>query len=915
MEADHYEVLGVTPAASSDDIRAAYKTLAASQRPPELAPAALRRARLGQRPSRSDSTTWDDERRHRWRKVQVAFDTLMNPRRRALYDRSYQPRAPASDPPPMTEPAEKTLLECLPAKLSADSSESWLEVDSLFKDILAREPDAFRGETVCFGDQSSPWEEVREFYTFWKVWTTNRRFDEAISYTSETVAAAPNRAARRCMEQENEKRRRAERSRFLAELREAVDALRQRDPRVSANALRCAEEAAEREAQREAEEQQRQEERREQRKLAREAEQERWATERVDETASKCASPQLAGSWTCQVCDGKVFQTKQAYDAHLATRRHKRSARSTPEILASSAVQVSMSPCILPDATAGAVVSDCEDEILLAVLLPPAAVDQLQEHPFASEDLSQKHDFNDDEVILVCASLSSEHWCRIFDFFDLTTIALAAAGLLSSVVLREGPLGDKDLWQHRTGVTWPRAASKTDGSTWRHFLRLAAGSRSCHKIADAGGGQRVSDNMLWIGPVPLSDFEEEQLLPTFDGLGSPPGFRSSSLDLPLRVLSCGGDTLVAAATAESSEVRLFDVADGRLRRLPPLQRRRRGIASCLAMSSRSENNLLAVAERSGLVRLEDISGDPDVSSTDCGPVLLWDAVQQGSRCSGLFWLPGSSSAICSAWLEGAALFDAQRPEKPVTVLSCELEAALGHQQSCVLLVGKDGGVSAWDFRCNPNNLLLPEIPGERVTAAAADPIRLGIVTAALGKSGPTISYRDLRHMPNSGSKLKSPGSGRGVLLLRDTAWPGSRAKVDVDAFGDPYLQVSHLTVGHTGGVSAVLSDGGESGCLLSSFVGGPELRPLAVVRSNLEVTALRGETRQSPALVAIARRRGHISKDPPAELRLLSEGTECQASVPMASPSVKPKPKKFFRKRDAGDFEFRSNGGRRGGGR
>ena len=228
-----------------------------------------------------------------------------------------------------------------------------------FDNILQEEP---LGEapmqSVCFGRPCSPWDDVREFYNFWSSWSTRRPFPEASAFPAEELASAPNRAARRCMEQENEKRRKVQRAKFNAEVREAVAFLKDLDPRVQARAQACAEEARSREALREAEEDRRHAERQERRRAAREHELQRWAEEEgAKPQATKAASapptpsyPMPSSPWICVVCDLKGFQSRQAYDDHLATKRHKRNARSSPESVLQTMDSTGISPYMLPSA-------------------------------------------------------------------------------------------------------------------------------------------------------------------------------------------------------------------------------------------------------------------------------------------------------------------------------------------------------------------------------------------------------------------------------------------------------------------------------------------------------------------------------------------------------------------------------------
>jgi molecular chaperone DnaJ len=87
---DHYAVLGITRDASADEIRGAY-----------------RRAALASHPDRHPG---DASAAERFKRVQVAYDVLGDPARRAAYDTpAAQPVAapsPAAAPPPRARPTQ-----------------------------------------------------------------------------------------------------------------------------------------------------------------------------------------------------------------------------------------------------------------------------------------------------------------------------------------------------------------------------------------------------------------------------------------------------------------------------------------------------------------------------------------------------------------------------------------------------------------------------------------------------------------------------------------------------------------------------------------------------------------------------------------------------------------------------------------
>lgn len=493
---------------------------------------------------------------------------------------------------------------------------------------------------------------------------------------------------------------------------------------------------------------------------------------------------------------------------------------------------------------------------------------------------------------LACATLGSEQWCHLLCLLHAADVARAMGALLSSAELREDALGDPELWRHLEVALWPSPGVEATTVTWKRILRLISASRSCVRLG-AVVASRLEPDCRWTLADDADACREPMDLGSSWQLDNDVDVATAIFDAPVTAVASSGP-LIACGSAQDPGVRLLEFANGGLRRLQPLPRRRRGDVALLDLPDRSDLGWLAVAERTGQVRLEDLSGE--AADQD---VLVWDAVGAGSHCRGLFWLP-RGGAICAAWDEGAGLFDADRPEAPVSSLPCE--PSLSHclpLQGNALLLGDRGDLRLWDFRVGSATMLAQPMVG-RLTAAVSDPSQCGVAMAFLTESGPQLCHVDLRRQPRTGDTAAAGLSLRAALAERTDDALAKLAS----------LPVSLLSLGRHGELLAV-----QGGSLLSSFVGGPALRPLSTARASTEITALRAEQPEAPAFVATTARRIPGTREPPWELRLLHErdGMTQLAASPASSPSLRSKPKKFYRKRDAGEEQFRAHfSGRRG---
>merc|ERR1719379_2643267 len=105
-----------------------------------------------------------------------------------------------------------------------------------------------------------------------------------------------------------------------------------------------------------------------------------------------------------------------------------------------------------------------------------------------------------------------------------------------------------------------------------------------------------------------------------------------------------------------------------------------------------------------------------------------------------------------------------------------------------------------------------------VLPAAADPARLGVITAVVGRGGPALCYTDLRR--GAGAPTVSSISSVLAQMSGPTATPSSGGNVDAGG-----LAIRQVAMCSSGGIYVVMIAGGA--CLLGAFIGGPELIPLS----------------------------------------------------------------------------------------
>ena len=296
----HYDVLGIPRNASDASIKSAYRSLA-----------------LYWHPDKNSSPEAVD----RFREVQSAWECLRTPTEKAWYD-AHRTRILGENKDGMEREEEMDLYPYFSENcyVRMEGKEGFYSVYAgVFTRINAMEKSQrdVEKEEDCddwmgpgFGDEQTPLEAVKSFYSWWSNFVTSRSFNFVEKWN---LTDAPSRQHKRAMEKENKREREIARKEFNAEVRSLVEFIRRRDPRWKKVKEKLSEER-----ERKKEELNR--------KLAAEAEARveqlrKWQEEH--ETSEEEAEEVLeeVEIFECVACE-KVFNTEKQLTNHEKTKKH-----------------------------------------------------------------------------------------------------------------------------------------------------------------------------------------------------------------------------------------------------------------------------------------------------------------------------------------------------------------------------------------------------------------------------------------------------------------------------------------------------------------------------------------------------------------------------------------------------------------
>ncbi|EGZ28651.1 hypothetical protein PHYSODRAFT_472762 [Phytophthora sojae] len=172
-------------------------------------------------------------------------------------------------------------------------------------------------------------DDVNYFYQHWKGYTTQRSFAWVDEYKT---TDAPTRMVRRAMEKENKKLRDAAKKAFTTEVRELVDFVCRRDPRVRAFQKQKEQEKEQRRIEEEAKKREKQAAYDTERRAFQEQQEKLWAdsnmeTSRVadrdiEQELEKLRKKMDADVLVCDLCS-KTFKSTKQLQNHLTSKKHR----------------------------------------------------------------------------------------------------------------------------------------------------------------------------------------------------------------------------------------------------------------------------------------------------------------------------------------------------------------------------------------------------------------------------------------------------------------------------------------------------------------------------------------------------------------------------------------------------------------
>jgi DnaJ family protein A protein 5 len=213
----HYEVLDIERTATSDEIRSSYKQLARKWHPDK----------------NLDDPALAAER---FKEVQQAYEVLSDPNERSWYDSHRDAILRGVDPNEAEGSVD--LINVFPyfsvtcySGFGDEKPGFYGVYGEVFSEINKKEQEL--GESPrdwpVFGNGTTPWDDVADFYRHWSNYVTALSFNWSEKYH---VTAQINRRVRRLMDKENKKGREGSKKEFVDSVRKLVAFIKKRDPRV-----------------------------------------------------------------------------------------------------------------------------------------------------------------------------------------------------------------------------------------------------------------------------------------------------------------------------------------------------------------------------------------------------------------------------------------------------------------------------------------------------------------------------------------------------------------------------------------------------------------------------------------------------------------------------------------------------------
>ena len=211
----YYELLNIDMDASEEEIRQAYKYQALRWHPDK---------------NQSDPETASAT----FRQVQQAYDTLIDRKKRAWYDR-FRDKILQGNQEIIDDESidlEEFMTTTCYEGFSDDDDGFYAVYRKVFAEIMREELPYEEEDDPTppgFGDSATPYDQVHHFYSFWSSFCTKKTFDHLMKYD---VLEAPNRRTLRAMEKENSKIRELAKKDRNEQVRRLTAFARKRDKRV-----------------------------------------------------------------------------------------------------------------------------------------------------------------------------------------------------------------------------------------------------------------------------------------------------------------------------------------------------------------------------------------------------------------------------------------------------------------------------------------------------------------------------------------------------------------------------------------------------------------------------------------------------------------------------------------------------------
>lgn len=221
-----YEILGIEQASTASEIRAAYRMLALIIHPDKAVQSGISQ----------------EEANARFQEIVGAYKVLSDPHSRSLYDsqRSKTHYSSASSPSAKNCDFHINLSPYFCTSIFSgygDTGKGFFRVyadifQELFQQEIAYAHSTGTGhvpEAPLIGNLKSPYAQVSAFYNYWLGFSTVKNFSWVDKYR---VSAERNRKARRLLEEENKKLRKAAKRKYNETVRQLAQFVKKRDKRV-----------------------------------------------------------------------------------------------------------------------------------------------------------------------------------------------------------------------------------------------------------------------------------------------------------------------------------------------------------------------------------------------------------------------------------------------------------------------------------------------------------------------------------------------------------------------------------------------------------------------------------------------------------------------------------------------------------